>query len=180
MYTQYSVCAQTKFCNSIYTNFPTPTRVSPLLTQNSFHFRHVCSHFIAIIASIILKSRGCLFLRHAFTNDGRFDVACPSAIFQRYTIVIGFNFLCLSVAPALRSFLIPVARSSRTHEFVPWSCDSSTFVSSNLIPVTHGIHFERMQEDAGRNTRTCKKRRVQVMRLRLSMIKQNRSDIIRN
>lgn len=82
--------------------------------------------------------------------------------YSKEAIAIGFNFLCLSVAlrsPALRSFLIPsFTASSRTHEFVPWRCDSSTFVSSNLIPVTYRIHFERMQEVADRNTRTCKER----------------------
>lgn len=107
MYTQYSVCAQTKFCNSIYTNFPTSTRVSLLLAQISFHFHHVCPHFVPIIASIIPKPRGrvCFSIAHL----SAMDAACSFAIFQRYTIVIGFNFLCLSVAPALRSFPIPGA-----------------------------------------------------------------------
>jgi len=37
------------------------------------------------------------------------------SIFQRYTIVIGFNFLYLSVAPALRSFLIPELYSEQSY-----------------------------------------------------------------
>ncbi|XP_011645431.1 uncharacterized protein LOC105432354 [Pogonomyrmex barbatus] len=34
---------------------------------------------------------------------------------ERGTIVIGFNFLCLSVAPALRSFLIPKLYSEQSY-----------------------------------------------------------------
>lgn len=114
LHAPYSVRVQTKFCNSINPNFPTSTRVLPLLTQNWFHFRHIWSHFVAIIAPIVPVMRELLFLQRVH-QPRRFDVACLSAIFQRYTIVIGFNFLCLSVAPALRSFLIPEFYSEQSY-----------------------------------------------------------------
>lgn len=104
-YALHSVCAQTKFC-SIY--FLTSTRVLPLSTHNSFHFHHVRPHFVAIIAPITSFNTG-IFISSCF------DVTCLSAIFQRYTIVIGFNFLCLSVALALRSFLIPELYSEQSY-----------------------------------------------------------------
>lgn len=153
-YIAVSLRLQTKFY------FLTSTRKYHRRTPkwNSFHLRGVprsrsrLSHRLRLLAGW-----------HRYFSSACFYSLDRASIclfaYSKEAIAIGFNFLCPSVTRALRSFLIPsFTASSRTHEFVPWRCDSSTFVSSNLIPVTYRIHFERMQEVADRNTRTCKER----------------------
>lgn len=57
---------------------------------------------------------------------------------REYVIMIGINF------PFLREGSSLVPHRSQWRRFVPRGCDSSTFVSSNLILVTFQMHFERM------------------------------------
>ena len=57
---------------------------------------------------------------------------------REYVIMIGINF------PFLRGGSSLVPHRSQWRRFVPRGCDSSTFVSSNLILVTFQMHFERM------------------------------------
>lgn len=57
---------------------------------------------------------------------------------REYVIMIGINF------PFLRGGSSLAPHRSQWRRFVPRGCDSSTFMSSNLILVTFQMHFERM------------------------------------
>lgn len=117
--------------------------------KNRFYDSHLVEYIYSKKSCKLPSSRDCyarsiLWLEIYFFFVWRFLTRsmCSSTSVRfasrEYVIMIGINF------PFLRGGSSLVPHRSQWRRFVPRGCDSSTFVSSNLILVTFQMHFERM------------------------------------